>query len=113
MGLQAQSGPATWNRATISLGGEGDWRMDLQKSKARVMRALLDLIEEGSKVRDRIDQEYRNKRSDRTFDQDQDMLEWGNSYSGWYGTCITKLEDLFEPSIFVTTYTTSVMTRPV
>ena len=76
--------------------------MDLQKSKARVMRTLLDLIEEGSGLRDRIDQEYRNKRSGGTFDQDKDMLEWGNSYSSWYGTCIAKMEELFEPSLLVT-----------
>ena len=75
--------------------------MDLQKSKARVMRSLLDLIEEGSKIRDRIDQEYKNKRSEGTFDQDKDMLEWGNSYSSWYVKCLARIEELFEPSILV------------
>ncbi len=55
--------------------------MDLQTSKTHVTRVLLDLIEEGSGLRDRIDEEYRNRRSDGTFDQNKDMLAWGNAYS--------------------------------
>jgi len=76
--------------------------MDLQKSKARVMRTLLDLIEEGSELRDRVDREYRNKRSEGTFDQEKDMLEWSSLYSGWYVNCIARIEHHFEPSILVT-----------
>ena len=76
--------------------------MDLQESKTHVMEILLDLIKEGSELRDGIDGEYTNKRSVGTFDQDKDIPEWRNRYSRWYVKCLAKIEELFQPSILVT-----------
>ena len=76
--------------------------MDLQKSKTHVMQILLDLIKDGSELRDGIEREYRNKRRDEIFDQDRDMIEWGNHYGGWYVKCLSKMAELFEQSILMT-----------
>jgi hypothetical protein len=80
----------------------GCWGMDLQESKARVLRTLIDLIHEGSELRDGIDREYRHKRSQGIFYQDRDMIAWSNRYRSWYVKCLAKIVELFEPSILVT-----------
>ena len=75
--------------------------MDLQESKQKIKAQLLDLVVKGSQVRDNIGNEYRTKRSNRTFDQKRDVANWASQYGEWYEECVAVIEQLFEPAILI------------
>ena len=75
--------------------------MDLQESKQKIKAQLLDLVVKGSQLRDNIGNEYRTKRSNRTFDQKQDVANWTSQYGEWYEECVAVIEQLFEPAILI------------
>ena len=66
--------------------------MDLQESKQKIKAQLLDLVVKGSQLRDNIGNEYRTKRSNRTFDQKQDVANWTSQYGEWYQPLWTSMD---------------------
>ena len=75
--------------------------MDLRESKKEIKRRLLDLVIKGSQLRDNIESEYRSKRSNKTFDPEQDVANWSRQYGVWFGECMATIEHVFEPAILI------------
>lgn len=75
--------------------------MDLRESKTEIKKRLLHLVTKGSQLRDSIDREYRTKRSNKTFNPEQDVASWNRQYGGWFAECLKAIEQLFEPAILV------------
>jgi hypothetical protein len=75
--------------------------MDLAQQKQTVLDSLVELVEEGSTLRDKINSEYRSKRSNSTFDTKVDIPRWKKDYVTWFQKSLKMIEAHFSPAVFL------------